>query len=424
MKTAFLLRRGIISLVIRGVNILLLFFISIIAAKYMGVKEFGAYTYALSFAMIFSIPIKAGLPILVLRETAKSHALNNIERIKGVLYYSNLIITIFSLLCFIFAFVIINLNSNTERKDIEPYLLATALMVAVIISYNAISTSVLQGFKRVITAQLPELLISPMLLLVLIYGLGIYGKLDSNSMMISHAGATIAALIFSWTCLKGVMHKTKSVKTFIDRSWKFSLIPLSILSGFQIVNAQAGVFLLGAMVNPEQAGILKIALQFSSVMSLPVTVVSYLISPYIAAQHAEKNKAKLQKMLTISTRISFFVSIFIASALIFFANYIINRFLGEDYTKASDSIFLLCIANVIFASFGSVLSLANMSGLEKYSIISSGVGLILNIGLCVYLIPLYGVIGASIATAVSMISWKAMLSIVIYKKTNLISILK
>jgi O-antigen/teichoic acid export membrane protein len=70
---------------------------------------------------------------------------------------------------------------------------------------------------------------------------------------------------------------------------------------------------------------------------------------------------------------------------------------------------ILLVGQVVNAGCGPVAQLLNMTGYEKYTLRGVGVSTILNVVLNVILIPKYGIAGAAVASALTLVGWNLIL---------------
>ena len=83
---------------------------------------------------------------------------------------------------------------------------------------------------------------------------------------------------------------------------------------------------------------------------------------------------------------------------------------------------ILCFGQLINALMGSVLLLMNMMGRERKALIGVVVAGVANATLNLFLIPLYGATGAAISTMVTVSVWNVILSVQLYKTTDIYSL--
>ena len=90
--------------------------------------------------------------------------------------------------------------------------------------------------------------------------------------------------------------------------------------------------------------------------------------------------------------------------MIVFSEFLLELF-GADFIKAKVAMIFLCIGFFFSATNGLVQPIMNLSGCERKLSLIFLYGLIINIILNYYLIPIYGIEGAAFATMIGMVSW-------------------
>ena len=82
---------------------------------------------------------------------------------------------------------------------------------------------------------------------------------------------------------------------------------------------------------------------------------------------------------------------------------------GADYRIASTALQILIMGQAINVMFGSVGTILNMTGLENLAMRGMVIAIVINLGLDVLLIPLLGLSGAALASALTITIWNAIL---------------
>ncbi|MBT5147106.1 MAG: hypothetical protein HOM41_00955 [Flavobacteriales bacterium] len=108
-------------------------------------------------------------------------------------------------------------------------------------------------------------------------------------------------------------------------------------------------------------------------------------------------------------------------AILIFPSFVLD-FFGEEFTDGVAPLIILAIGQIINAICGPVMYLLNMTGKEKQARNIIIVASIINVALNLYFIPLYGLMGAAIATGVSTVVWNIMAVFQIKKEYGFISI--
>jgi len=105
------------------------------------------------------------------------------------------------------------------------------------------------------------------------------------------------------------------------------------------------------------------------------------------------------------------LAVAIPTAILFFiwGEPILRLVFGEEYVSAYSALVILSIANIFHAGFGILGPLLNMAGYEKVTAKGIAFAALCNVVLNFIFIPIYGVVGAALATGASLIVWNVVL---------------
>jgi O-antigen/teichoic acid export membrane protein len=176
-----------------------------------------------------------------------------------------------------------------------------------------------------------------------------------------------------------------------------------MLSVVIIVNGQIATVLLGVMSTSAEVGYFSISLKGAVLLSFALTAINMVTAPYITKLHYSNEKIKLQKIVTLSTRVAFIFCLFIALIFLIFGKDIISFLFGKVYVPSYLALVIISVGHLVNVACGPTGLVLNMTGFEKYSLRGVFFGLISNLLISFALIPLYGLIGASLAVMTSLI---------------------
>jgi O-antigen/teichoic acid export membrane protein len=125
-----------------------------------------------------------------------------------------------------------------------------------------------------------------------------------------------------------------------------------------------------------------------------------IFSPIIAEQFHKKELARLKMLFKMVTRWIFSLSLPVAVLMIFFSREILTIF-GQGFSDGAVVLAVLAGGQIINSFTGPLGVMIDMSGRSKFTLLNSVFHLSLQTGLCLVLIPRYGVLGAAIAKTVS-----------------------
>ena len=126
-----------------------------------------------------------------------------------------------------------------------------------------------------------------------------------------------------------------------------------------------------------------------------------VVAPYAARLNAQGDQQKLQKLVrrTAQSAVAFALPVVVLLAVA--GDRLLITLFGSEFAGAYWPLLILALGQLANAGFGATGMLLNMTGFERdvtrVVAIAAGLNVVLNLAL----IPIFGVIGAAIATSVS-----------------------
>lgn len=158
--------------------------------------------------------------------------------------------------------------------------------------------------------------------------------------------------------------------------------------------------MLGALASAGDVGLYSVAVLVSNKANLSLKATNAIFPPIIADLHNRGKSEQISDTFKSVTKVVLTLTLPVIIILWFAASEIMSVF-GPEYVYASQVLQILCIAQLVNVGVGSVGYMLIMTGKEKVEIANSWIIVLLNIILNYLLIPLYGIIGAAVATGVS-----------------------
>lgn len=194
--------------------------------------------------------------------------------------------------------------------------------------------------------------------------------------------------------------------------------PMAISSIAYILMQSIDIILLGKFTNFKIVAYYAVTVKLTMIISLALTSVNAVFAPKISELFSSGQYKKLNISIKNATRLIFVLTIPAILMLVLFSNYILN-FFGDEYIVAKNALLILLLGQTVSALCGSVGTYMNMTGKQNILQILLITALVINLILNWVLIPKYGIIGAAIATSISMILWNILGVIYLYKKDNI-----
>jgi len=361
--------------------------------------EFGVLNLALPLQFMIILLTSIGIAPSIARFTARHLARNERHKLEE-LYSSTLLYyvlggVILGVLIFLSADWLAYSFFNVPSLSLIIKITAFGTPFGVFVS---VYTGFFQGFKKmermsyvIITQQAVRVVLAVIFVFLGYKALG--AILGSSLAFVIAVG--VAYLLF----LKLDIKYTKAkFKTFYE-VFKFS-IPTSISGLATVILVFTDIFLLGRLINPIAVGLYSAA---SPTARLPIAIavaVSATILP-IVAEKKELTGEKIKKHTYHSLLLFTAAAVPLIILLYFAGPWILSTLFGSAYLEAT-GVFNVLLLGAFFMSIHIVLA-GSFQGIGRpsipmYVIVTIA---ILNIFLNLYLIPIYGIIGAAIATTIS-----------------------
>lgn len=185
------------------------------------------------------------------------------------------------------------------------------------------------------------------------------------------------------------------VVALVKRGWRFGVASW-FASGLGLLSLRADMFLVSAMVGTAAVGVYSISVTFAELaLHLPNSVYAVMF-PKISAEGSASSEvaARVNRSLWPLTMI--FALLIAAAAVVF-----VPLLFGSEFSGSIAPLWLL-VPGITASAMGVVAS-AYLAGIGRpqAGAWASGVNIVVNIGLNLVLIPLFGIGGAAVASSIS-----------------------
>jgi O-antigen/teichoic acid export membrane protein len=397
------------------------FGVSVLLARILDTNGFGIYSIAISWSALIVVFAKLGQDQTVCRYVASYRESRDYPGLRGLVLFSVLLVLAVGLLLATGAYVMLHVFFT----QLDPVTKETLLLAFWLVPLQAVMTSfgaVCQGYSKIIRAQIPVLLVSPLVFLALLtFATDFYQSAVSPSGVIACTLASQAVglgvlILLTRSVLPPDFAQVKA--QFRVKDWVGTAIPVTLMGGMYVINMNADIVMLGALANADLAGIYKAATRGADIVMFPSAMISLSLAPLISRLHTAGDMQRLQRGITKTTRVGVALALPVAIVLLLFSDWFLGLF-GSEFTAGSGALRLLIAAQTITALAGPAGWILVMSGHEKSAATGLGVSVVLNIILNALLIPKFGLNGAAAATMISTLCWNLILVAAVRKRLKL-----
>lgn len=398
------------------------YFYRMLVARYLGPFDYGLLSLGLDVLNILAPIAILGLPVGITRYVAFYKGKQDLQRIKGVFVTSYKIILISGLSFAITLFLLSDWISSTIFKTIElslilkifaigaPFSILTTITVAGICSFKQMK------YKVYVNDIFQKLFILTGIILSIFLGFGIIGV--TLTYTVGFIGAFLLAFYFLETKLFPLI-KSKVKAISISKELLSFSGPLMFAAILWVIMGRIDTLMLGYFINPVQVGIYHAAFPTAILLLVVLTSTEMIFMPVAAELYAKNLLEELWSIFRVVTKWMFAISLPIFLIMIFFSETILRILFGAEYTSGAIVLSILAvgyfIASLVGPTGAMLLTIGKTKILLANNIIVLGIDIILNL----YLIPIYGIIGAAIATAISISLWNVLTLVEIYHYTRI-----
>jgi O-antigen/teichoic acid export membrane protein len=402
----------------------LTFLATMLLVRLLGAAGYGVYAYIYALITVLSIPSQFGLPPLALRETAKGMAREDAALVRGIWVWAGRFVGVTSLgLALLAGLAIWLFHERFSGTYLTTF--AWALLLVPLVALGNLRGAALRGLHRVVQGQLPESLVQPGVLVLLLGGVLLVGLSFSpaQAMALQAAAAAVAFGVGAWLLIRATPAEVRRVyPRFENRLWLQSVLPLAFIGGMYLINKNASIVILGFFVPAEQIGIYRVAVQVSMLASFGLQAMNMVVAPRFASLYARGEMGSLQHLVTSSARAILGFNLLVTAGSALLGGWFLGLFFGPEFVAAYAPLMILLIGQFVNSASGSVGFLLNMTGHERETARGMAVSAVLNLLLNLLLAPSFGIAGAAVATTAALVTWNVLLWWAVRKRLGINSL--
>ena len=391
---------------------------TIIVARFFSVGEYGLYGLTI-FIVSFILQISAlGINQGCSRYISFFRGKKEEEKVKGIISSSIIIVTISSIIVAIILFlfseqIAIRIFDIVELSDLIkifsislPFWSLIRVIVAIFRGFESVREQVY--FVNILI----NLFNIPFFAIVIFLDLPFYYIIFSFVLSIIITGIISIIHFFKKlpNYIAGFSKAKLQTKTLLSYSW-----PL-VFSGFGwFLVSGADKIMIGIILSEVEVGIYNIASQIGTQLMLFLTITTFIYQPIASRLFAQGKMDELKRIFQILTKWLFTLTFPFIIIILLFPDAVISIFFGDKYLLATTALQLITIAYFTHIFLGPNGETIKILGKTKVIMIYTLAGGIINVILNSFLIPVYGIEGAAIATMFSLIMINALHSGYLYK---------
>ena len=402
-----------------GVGILL----QIVIARYYDSETLGIYYQALSLAAILSVFMSIGYPWIVAPIVAANEADNSLGELPDFLALAFRDAVAISFLLGLPVAVMI-WYSGYFGAD-ERLALLVGLVTAPIYVVMRMMGGIANALKLFQLANLPELFLRPLLMLVLVSLAIIYplhlasASIVTINLIVSIALATYMANVLVGTgrlSVPGIVKRKPPSGAEKSRLRKLA-VPMIFSTLFINMFADLDILIVGMILPANETGVFGVCMKIAALLVFAVQIAHQILLRDASDAHRASDHAKMRELIQKANRFAIASSFFSFLAMLLFGEMLLGVF-GSEFQAGYYCLLGLSLAQFVRAAFGPAIQILMISGHQRAGI-PVYICSIFVLGVCdIRFLPVFGFEGAAAAVVITTLFWSVWLNHLAKQKTG------
>lgn len=396
-----LIRTSAVAMVLRLCGMLLTYLFNFVLARRFGASAVGAFALATTVVMVLSMLARLGFDRAIVRFVASALA----RGMPGVASrtFRNLLVLVSSSGALLSAGLYFGSDLLAVVVFQKPHM-AQAFKLAspavLLFGMSLLCAEALRGLKRIWQFALLRHVAVYLFALLALLALGRGAEGGQLAIIAFSAGCLLATLLGLAMTRRYFPSATAEQPVLLGALLTVSL-PMLFSNSMGMVISWSDVLMLGRYVSEAEVGVYSIALKLAFGVSIVLNAVNSFSTPKFAEIHAAGQPRQLEAIMHQTTKLLFYTTVPLLAVLALAGKPLLGLF-GEGFELGYPAMLVLLGGQFISAVSGPIANLMQMSGLERQFLAIVTVLAAVNVAANLVLIPLYGILGAAISSAVTL----------------------
>lgn len=344
-------RSGIWSLLLRVAGLASGFALGVLLARMLGPEEFGIYGLVTTVAAVGMTIAQLGTPQLAVRELSVRAAEGDWAGARARIRQFGIAATLAGVTIGLLA---LGGAMAAGASSLELTLVVQGGILALLTAYTGLLAAELRGLGALIKGQAMDIAVRPAVTFLLVAALLLAGRpMNAAVALWIQNSVTLATVAVSGLWLWRMLpRRIASARPPPARPWLRAALPLGAVDVLRQFDGSYGVILVGWLASGVELGLFRVAIACAVLAAMPVTIFHILLAPSLSRLHAAGDRAEMQRLLTWSAAAMTAIVVPIAAAAWFLARPLIGLVFGAAYADAWLPLFLLTLAQLVYALFG------------------------------------------------------------------------
>jgi O-antigen/teichoic acid export membrane protein len=388
---------------IRVISAGLAYFSQILLARWMGTSDYGIYVYVWTWVLLLGSMMDFGIAASAQKIIPEYRASGDHARLRGFLSGSRWMTGIVSVMVSLLLAGLVKLISPWIDADtVVPLYLGCLTLPAFVVANTQDGIARSHDWMRL--GLMPQFIIRQALIIGFTAGAFALGfKLGATIAMLASVAAVWVAMIGQMIVLNRRLaaHIEPGPKAYDYRGWLAVSLPILLVESFYLLLSYTDVLVLQQFVSSDEVGVYFAVVKTLALVSFIHYAMSATTAHRFTEYHAAGDKDRLAAYVTHAIKWTFWPSLAATLILLALGKPLLWLF-GPQFTSGYDIMFIAAIGLVVRAAIGPVERLLNMLGHQHICAVAYASAFVMNLVLCLVLVPKFGGHGAAAATSIAL----------------------
>jgi O-antigen/teichoic acid export membrane protein len=409
-----------IIFVIRVLSAGLAYLSQILLARWMGGSDYGIYVYAWTWVLLLGSMLDFGLASSAQKIIPDYRTRGEQALLRGFLSGGRwLTFAASTAAALLLAGLVGLLSPWIDPGGLVPLMIGCATLPAFVVANT--QDGIARSHDWMTLGLMPQFIIRQALIIGITAGAFVLGfHLGASAAMLASAAAVWIAMLGQMLVLNRRLgaHVERGPKDYDIRGWLGVSLPILLVEGFYLLLSYTDVLVLQQFRPSDEVGIYFAVVKTLALVSFIHYAMSATTAHRFAEYHALGDKDRLSAYVAHAIRWTFWPSLGATLLLLALGKPLLWLF-GPQFVAGYDIMFVAAIGLVVRAAIGPVERLLNMLGHQHICAVAYAAAFVMNVVLCLALVPRFGGHGAAAATSLSLVAETALLFWIVKRRLGL-----
>jgi O-antigen/teichoic acid export membrane protein len=390
--------------IIRVVSAALAYLSQILLARWMGGSDYGVYVYVWTWVLLLGSMMDFGISASAQKIIPEYRTIGEQALLRGFLSGSRWMTFMVSSVVSALLAVLVRLVSPwIDSSAVVPLYIGCLTLPAFVVANTQDGIARSHDWMRL--GLMPQFIVRQSLIIGFTAGAFALGfHLGATAAMLASAGAVWIAMIGQMLVLNRRLgaHIEPGPKAYDFRGWLAISLPILMVEGFYLLLSYTDVLVLQQFRASQEVGIYFAVVKTLALVSFIHYAMSATTAHRFAEYHALGDKARLSAYVAHAIKWTFWPSLAATVLLLALGKPLLWLF-GPQFVAGYDIMFVAAIGLVVRSAIGPVERLLNMLGHQHICALAYALSFVMNVVLCIALVPRFGGHGAAAATSISLV---------------------